>query len=941
MVSDDRAFFVYGIAVRTVSQIICNRAKVFPAVKSRSRPSRRSSSVPDQSDEVNGVASLPDSESVRDEPQIRIRGARTHNLKNVNVDLPAGKLIVMTGVSGSGKSSLAFDTLFAEGQRRYLESVSVQTRTLLRQLPRPDVDDISGLAPTVAVDQRASTAPARSTLATSTEIHDFLRLLYARAGTAHCTSCGEPVQRQSVDQILRQILELPERTRLMILSPLVRARKGTHREVIDRISRHGFVRARIDGAMVDVADLQPLDAATEHTIEAIVDRVIIKEGIDARVRESVDLACRESDGTCIVSWDQDGVWKEKFYSTRYCCPNCDLNFPTPEPRSFSFNSPRGACPACSGLGIQGAVTTENAIPTFQKLPCSVCHGSRLQPFPRAMTFLGITIGEFLHHSVEDGLKVVSQWIAQTNVSATRAGMDSAEQTRLTSDAKKVADRTLPDIQSRLQCLADVGIGYLTLNRPTTTLSGGEYQRARLAAALSSQLYGAHFILDEPTAGLHPRDTQRLLQTLFRLRDTGGTVIVVEHDPDVIQAADWIVDLGPGAGIDGGYLLFSGTPADALRLAQSPTGEYLRRRMTSGSNDLHVTDGSQSLQENSVVDAVHALVIRNARLHNLKGVNVEIPLNRLVCVSGVSGSGKSSLITGTLLPVLEAVLLKRQPLETICADVHCDGVDGMQHIQRVVALDQNPVGRSSRSCVATLCGIWDEIRRLYVKTRDARARGLSASQFSFNSGDGRCSECRGSGLRNLRMSFLPDAVIPCPVCHGRRFRPSILSISFRQKSVADVLQMRVDEAVEFFSEFQKLRTVLETFRSVGLGYLTLGQPATTFSGGEAQRVKLASELSVQVAEHTLYVLDEPTSGLHPADIERLLQHLRKLVKVGHSLVVVEHHPEMLRASDWVIDLGPDCADRGGEVVFSGNPALLLQSGIGETAAALLRSFPHKR
>jgi excinuclease ABC subunit A len=936
MVSDDRAFFVYGFA----GQFVRIGSKASLAVKSRSCSSRRSSTVPDKSDEVDVVESRRSVTSGHAEPAIRIRGARTHNLKNVNVDLPAGKLIVMTGVSGSGKSSLAFDTLFAEGQRRYLESVSVQTRTLLRLMPRPDVDDISGLAPTVAVDQRASNAPARSTLATSTEIHDFLRLLYARAGTAHCTSCGQPVQRQSVDQILQQILELPDRTKLMILSPLVRARKGTHREVIERIARHGFVRARIDGTTVDVSDQQPLDSSAEHSIEAVIDRVVIKEGIDARVRESVDLACRESNGTCIVSWDQDGVWKEKFYSTRYCCPDCDLNFPTPEPRSFSFNSPRGACPACSGLGIQGAVTTEHSIPTFHKLPCSVCHGTRLQPFPRAMTFLGITIGEFLRNSVEDCLKIVSTWISQSKLSATAVCMDSPERTMLTSDAKKVADRTLPDIQSRLQCLTDVGVGYLTLDRPTTTLSGGEYQRARLAAALSSQLYGAHFILDEPTAGLHPRDTHRLLQTLFRLRDTGGTVIVVEHDPDVIQAADWIVDLGPGAGIDGGHLLFSGTPADALQLAQSPTGEYLRRRISSGTTDLHAADSSQSLQGNSGVDAVHAMVIRNARLHNLKSVIVEIPLNRFVCVSGVSGSGKSSLITGTLLPVLEAVLLKRQPLETICADVHCDSVDGLEHIQRVVALNQNPPGRSSRSCIATLCGIWDEIRRLYVKTRDARARGISASQFSFNSGDGRCPECRGTGLRNLRMSFLPDAVIPCPVCHGRRFRPSILSISFRQKSVADVLQMRVDEAVEFFSEFQKLRTVLETFRSVGLGYLTLGQPATTFSGGESQRVKLASELSMPVAEHTLYVLDEPTSGLHPADIDRLLQHLRKLIQAGHSLVVVEHHPDMIRAADWVIDLGPDCADRGGEVVFNGTPARLLQSGIGETASALRRSFPHK-
>ena len=833
-----------------------------------------------------------------DEPMIRIRGARTHNLRNIDVDLPSGQLIVMTGVSGSGKSSLAFDTLFAEGQRRYLESVSVQTRTLLRQLPRPDVDDITGLAPTISVDQRVSSVPARSTLAVTTEIHDFLRLLYARGGTAHCTGCGRPVQRQSVDQILQRTLLLPERTRLMILSPMVRGRRGGHREVLERIARNGFVRARIDGDVVDIAEATALDAKKSHTIEAIVDRIVLKDGIAPRLRESIELACRESDGTCIISHEADAQWIEKLYSTRFSCPDCDLNFATPEPRSFSFNSPWGACPECTGLGVQGAVDLEHEITTFHHQPCATCQGSRLQPFPSAVTFLSMTIGQFSKRSVADALQIVEEWIA--NAASTNA---------LSQEAWLVAERTLPDIRARLKCLDDVGIGYLTLDRPTRTLSGGEFQRARLAAALSSQLYGACLVLDEPTAGLHPRDTQRLLKTLHRLRDAGSTVIVVEHDGDIIRAADWLIDLGPGAGADGGRLLFTGTPADAKQHVQSPTGDYLR--------------GTLPTVEVSRVD-VHAasrkLTIRNARLNNLKNVTVDLPLDCLVCVTGVSGSGKSSLITDTLLPIVTASVIQQRDVATAAADARCDGVDGMEQIQRVVSLDQSPLGRSSRSCIATLCNVWDDVRRLFTKTREARARGFSSQHFSFNSGEGRCSDCRGTGTRNVRMSFLPDAVIPCPTCHGLRFSAAVRSIRFRDRSVADILKMRVDEASEFFREFQKLHSVLDTFRGVGLGYLTLGQPATTFSGGEAQRAKLASELAAPTSQHTLYLLDEPTSGLHPADVACLMNHLRQLVNSGHSMVVIEHNPDVIRCSDWILDIGPDSADHGGEIVFAGSPAV---------------------
>lgn len=875
------------------------------------------------------------------QPLIRIRGARTHNLRNVDVDLPAGKLIVMTGVSGSGKSSLAFDTLFAEGQRRYLESVSVQTRTLLRQLPRPDVDDITGLAPTISVDQRVSSVPARSTLAVTTEIYDFLRLLYARAGTAHCPGCGKPVQRQSVDQILQQVLQLPERTRLMIMSPMVRGRRGAYKEVLERIARNGFVRARIDGEVVDIADPKPLAAGKAHTIEAIVDRIVVKEGIASRLRESVELACRESDGVCVISHEVNGTWIEKLYSTRYCCPDCDLNFPTPEPRSFSFSSPWGACQQCSGLGVQGVVDLDSEIAIFQQKACEACEGSRLQPFARRVTFLGRTIAQFTQQSVNTALGTIDEWLRRLRSAPSDETGFFDEATALTQEQRLVAERTLPDIHARLKCLSDVGIGYLGLDRPTRTLSGGEFQRARLAASLSSQLHGAHFVLDEPTAGLHPRDTQRLLKTLFDLRDAGGTVIVVEHDGEIMRAADWLVDLGPGAGVDGGRLLFSGTPSDAEKFAESPTGDYLRRstaeQAASESNEpkSKLKSGPRTRKKVVVEDAAQIevtekLTILNARLHNLRNITVDIPLRKLVCVTGVSGSGKSSLVFGTMLPIVSAAVLRKRDVAVVAADARCDGVNGLEQIQRVLSLDQTPLGRSARSCIATLCGMWDEVRRLFSKIRESRSQGLNAKHFSFNSGDGRCPECLGSGVRNVRMSFLPDAVVPCAVCHGLRFSKAICSIRFRNKSVADVLQMRVDEATDFFSEFSRLHAVLSAFNSVGLGYVTLGQPANTFSGGEAQRAKLASELATPSNDHTLYVLDEPTSGLHPADVDRLMTHLRTLVKAGHSVIVIEHHLDVIRQADWLIDIGPDSADRGGEVVYSGPPLKIIECDRSETA-----------
>ncbi|MEY3173190.1 MAG: Excinuclease subunit [Planctomycetota bacterium] len=891
---------------------------------------------------------------------IRIRGARTHNLQNISVDIPTGRLVVVSGVSGSGKSTLAFDTLFAESQRRYLECISVRTRSLLHQLPRADVDDITGLAPAVSVDQRVSGVPQRSTLSTVTEIHDYLRLLYARAGTAHCTRCGRPVQQQSIDQILQRVLQHPERTRLMVLSPIVRGRRGAHQEVLDRIVRNGFVRARINGEMVDVADFKPLQPSIAHNIEAVVDRIVIREGVAQRLRESLKLACRESDGTCIVCHEANGQWHETLFSTRYACPDCDLSFPTPDPGTFSFHSPRGACGVCGGLGIRGtAVPSQSvadqptaakrcsrnakdqqplpdaAVPVFRRRPCEECGGSRLQPFPRSVRFLDMTLPEFTRQEAAAAAEICGGWLKQLE-----------QPGQLSHEAQLAAARTLPDLHTRLRCLVDVGVGYLTLDRPANTLSGGEYQRARLAAALSTRLHGAHYVLDEPTAGLHPRDTAKLLNALRQLRDSGGTVIVVEHDPQVIEAADWVLDMGPGAGADGGQLLFAGTPAALCEHSTSPTGQLLRERRDRRAEQPAAAPVSRSsrrrksvpeagadaganagmMSRETAAAVVHPrhpappgadgwLRIRGARLHNLRQITAEIPLRRLTGISGVSGSGKSSLIRGTLVPWLQAVLAGRDA-GVAAADCDCNGISGAESIARLVCLDQAPPGRSGRSCIATLTPLWDDIRRLLAKTREARARGWGAQFFSFNTGGGRCSACRGTGIRAVRMPFLANAEVICSACGGTRFSRAARSVRFRGKSVDELLRLRVDEAREFFGEFARLRSILEVCCSVGLGYLQLGQSSSTFSGGENQRARIAAELALPSAEHTLYVLDEPTGGLHAFDVQRLIGHLRGLVRLQHTVIVLEHHSDVLNACDWVLELGPDAAAAGGQIISAG-------------------------
>ncbi|MCA9059652.1 MAG: hypothetical protein KDA85_14190 [Planctomycetaceae bacterium] len=871
------------------------------------------------------------------EQTIRIRGARTHNLQNIDVDIPTGRLIVITGVSGSGKSSLAFDTLFAEGQRRYLESVSVHTRHLLQQLRRPNVDEVSGLPPTVCVDQRVGAVPARSTLAVTSEIHDFLRLLYARAGKAHCTQCGQPVSCQTPDQIVRQTLDLPERSRLMILSPVVRDRRGSHRDVIEEIARKGFVRARIDGELVDVADVSRLSPSRSHTIEAVIDRVILKAGIEQRLRESIDLACRESEGMCVISRQVDEDWVDALFSTRFACAACQLSFPTPEPRSFSFNSPWGACPTCQGFGVTGTAELEADVTVLRRKPCPVCNGSRLQPFPAAVTFAGMQLSEFSRASVTEALTIVRNWLAEVT-----GAMDPAVSTsEFSTESRLVARKTLPEILQRLQCLQSTGLHYLSLDRPTRSLSGGEFQRARLAACLGSQLYGACFVLDEPTTGLHPRDTRQLLSTLQQLRDSGATVVVVEHDGEIMQAADWLIDLGPGAGRNGGRQLYSG-PASAAADAISPTGDYLSGRLKFGDGDPELSPDANR----SDVTVPVKVVVAGARANNLQNITVEIPLGKLVAVTGISGSGKSTLIMETLLPVAQTFLSvktanRTEAVRLACADAECDAIRGLEYVDRIVAVDNRLPGRQARSCIATISGIWNDVRRLFAKTREARLRGYTARRFSFTSDEGRCLTCRGTGVRNLKMSFLPDAEVQCVDCQGRRFNRATLNVRFADRSVADVLAMSVEEACRFFADFAQIHSVLQIYLNVGLGYLTLGQSAATFSGGEAQRVRLAAELAGKTGQRTLYILDEPTTGLHPADVVQLHRVLQGLVQQGNSVVVIEHHVELIRNSHWVIDLGPEGGPDGGQIVCCGSPETIAQHDRSATAAALRVRLPIAR
>jgi excinuclease ABC subunit A len=909
---------------------------------------------------------------------IRIRGARVHNLQNIDLDIPRDRLVVVTGPSGSGKSSLAFDTLYAEGQRQYIESLSVYARQFLHQLERPDVDLIDGLQPTISIDQRAGSQNPRSTVATVTEIYDYLRLLMARLGEPTCYRCGQPIRQQTPEQILDTLLALAEGTRMMILAPMVRGRKGEHKEVFAAIRKSGFVRARVDGQVVDAENPPALARQRSHQIEAVVDRVVVRDGVRGRLAESIRLAVNHGDGLVLATYEKKGrtaevpsTWNDILFSTQYACPNCGISYEELEPRTFSFNSPYGVCPACEGLGARVEFDPELVLPdaTLALAAGAVApwkavapgverkHKAALKDFLAAAGFRWSTPLEKLEPKTlqqllrGDGkrfagvLALLEKEYAATASEQTRqrletfrgrvtcpecqgarlrpearsvriAGRAIHQITALTvgrareffgrlafgTDRQPVARPIVAEITSRLAFLDNVGLDYLTLDRPADTLSGGELQRVRLATGLGSGLVGVCYVLDEPSIGLHPRDNQRLIDALRNLQARGNTVLVVEHDASIMRRADHLIDLGPGAGQHGGRIVAQGTPQELGRNAASLTGRYL-------SGELSIPIPAQRRK----VAKTRSLVIEGVATNNLKGVTVRFPLSALVCVTGVSGSGKSSLLNETLARALVRRLGGIAPKPGPHTSLR-----GVSQIDKVVQIDQSPIGRSPRSNPATYTGVFDEVRKVFAGTRDARRRGYKAGRFSFNVKGGRCEECQGQGQQKIEMNLLPDLYVTCPACEGKRFNPQTLEIRYKEKSIAGVLDMRVDEAAAFFENFPVIVRLLRSLQEVGLGYVTLGQSSITLSGGEAQRIKLGTELGRVDTGNTLYILDEPTTGLHFDDVKKLLDVLQRLVDLGNTVIVIEHNLDVIVAADWIIDLGPEGGEAGGQVVAIGTP-----------------------
>ena len=827
-------------------------------------------------------------------PVIRIVGARTHNLQGIDVEIPVGQMTVITGVSGSGKSSLAFKTIFAEGQWRYLSSVSAQSRELLQEVERPDVDFIDGLPPVLCVEQQTSGARKRSTVATISDIYDYLRLLFARIGRLYCPTCNEPVTAQSRSDIVNQALESHNGQKVIVLAPIVRGRAGQHARVFAQIVKDGFVRARADGELVDAAAPPELAKSKPHDIDVVVDRLIMKPGVCPRLEESVDLALQLGHGQCILSHETPSGWHDRHYNSHLACATCGISFPTLEPRSFSFNSAVGACATCQGLGI---VTESDESSNV----CPACEGTRLGPIPRAVQIDGTSITQFCAMSPSEAAQCVSVWGQLNAPLASEADFD--EQRRSTFQ------HILPEIANRLRSLIEIGLDYLTLNRSGDTLSAGELQRTRLAACLGSQLSGVCYILDEPTAGLHASDTARLLKSLIRLRDEGNTVLLVEHHLDVIRAADHVIDLGPGAGTLGGRLLAAGSPGELATNPASVTGRFLA--IVEGGNELGKIQSASATSSNPPPSAF--LRLSGATLHGLKNVTIEVPLNRIVCVTGVSGSGKSSLVMQTLVPAI-----RRASGEKIPVGGPFHELTGTEHLSRVVRVDQSPLGRSPMSTPATYSGVWDELRKVFAKTKESRLRGFTSRQFSLHVPEARCARCRGRGQLPVEEQRFADWQIRCPDCDGRRFSTTTLSVRYRGQSVADILNMSLTDANAFFENFPRLARSLTVFCDLGLGYLKLGQSAATLSGGEAQRVKLGTELakSTEADRSTLFVLDEPTSGLHMADVQQLVGVLRKLVTAGHSMLIIEHNTELIAAADWRIEVGPGAGPNGGQITFAG-------------------------
>ncbi len=907
---------------------------------------------------------------------IRIRGARVHNLRNVDLDIPRDQLVVITGVSGSGKSSLAFDTLFAEGQRQYLESLSSYARQFLNQLERPDVDLIEGLPPTISIDQRSGSSNPRSTVATLTEIYDYLRLLMARLGEPKCHQCGTVIHQHSPEEISERLLALPAGTKVVILAPFAKGVKGEQPETFTTIRKAGFIRVRVNGEIVDVEHHGELSNRKTYSIEAVVDRVVIREGVEERVAESVDLAVKHGEGVVGISWferendeSSEGVWHEEVHSTLFACPNCKLAFPELEPRTFSFNSPYGACPDCEGLGTRFEFDPELVAPNlslslaagaifpwkphdlhidqerikaikpfltrtnlawetplaewpeekrqqfFQGegdfpglmqvlekefvtttdpdeierlelfrgvVPCGACGGARLRPEARNVRLHGRAIHE----------------INRLTVTQAREFFGSLKFPR---DDQPIAKPLITEIIKRLTFLEKVGVEYLSLERPADTLSGGELQRVRLASGIGSGLVGACYILDEPSIGLHPRDNERLIEALRDLHALGNTVIVVEHDEAMMRAADYLIDIGPGAGRLGGNVVAYGTPDDVIQ-SGSLTAKYLTGELTCGPPTLH-----------RKLAKTRSITLEGATTNNLKNVTVRFPLSALVCVTGVSGSGKSSLMNETLARAIQRRLSGSGPKPGPFTSLR-----GVSQIDKLVQVDQSPIGRTPRSNPATYTGLFDEIRKVFAGTKGAKQLGFKAGRFSFNAKGGRCETCQGHGMRKIEMNFLPDLLVPCEECEGRRFNRQTLQIRYKEKNIAEVLEMKIDEATTFFENFPLILRLLNSLQEVGLGYLSLGQSATTLSGGEAQRVKLATELARVDTGQTLYLLDEPTTGLHFDDVRKLLAVLQRLVDLGNTVIVIEHNIDVIRSADWVIDLGPEGGERGGHLVAEGTP-----------------------